>query len=107
MKFRNKLFLFLFTLGLLLGQCLLLRCLLLFFALALRDLFKIFLAPYINKIFWFGGITLLRRDVILSNLTWRLYFPYLEAVVQRCSVKKVLLEISQNSQETPVPESLC
>ena len=24
---------------------------------------------------------------------------YLEAVVQRCSVKKVLLEISQNSQE--------
>ena len=106
MKFRNKLFLFLFTLGLLLGQCLLLRCLLLFFALALRDLFKIFLAPYINKIFWFGGITLLRRDVILSNLTWSLYFPYLKAVVQRCSVKKVLLEISQNSQETPVPESL-
>ena len=30
----------------------------------------------------------------------------LEAVVRRCSVKKVFLEISQNSQETPVPESL-
>ena len=28
-----------------------------------------------------------------------------EAVVQRCSVKKVFLEISQNSQKTPVPES--
>ena len=28
-----------------------------------------------------------------------------EAVVQRCSVKKVFLEISQNSQETPVPEA--
>ena len=27
-------------------------------------------------------------------------------VVQRCSVKRVFLEISQNSQETPVPESL-
>ena len=27
-----------------------------------------------------------------------------EAVVQRCSVKKVFLEISQNSQKTPVPE---
>ena len=29
-----------------------------------------------------------------------------EAVVQRCSVKKVFLEISQNSLEKPVPESL-
>ena len=31
---------------------------------------------------------------------------YPEAVAQRCSVKKVFLEISQNSQETPVPEYL-
>ena len=30
----------------------------------------------------------------------------IDAVVQRCSVKKVFIEISQNSQETPVPESL-
>ena len=30
----------------------------------------------------------------------------LEAVAQRCSVKSVYLEISQNSQEAPVPESL-
>ena len=29
-----------------------------------------------------------------------------EAVARRCSVEKVILEISQNSQETPVPESL-
>ena len=29
-----------------------------------------------------------------------------EAVARRCSVKKALLEISQNSQETPVPKSL-
>ena len=29
-----------------------------------------------------------------------------EAVARRCSVKKVFLEILQNSQETPVPESL-
>ena len=29
-----------------------------------------------------------------------------EAVVQRCSVKKVLLDISQNSQKTPVRESI-
>ena len=29
-----------------------------------------------------------------------------EAVVRRCSVKKVFLKISQNSQETPVPKSL-
>ena len=29
-----------------------------------------------------------------------------EAVVQRCSVKRVFLEISQNSQKTPGPESL-
>ena len=28
-----------------------------------------------------------------------------EAVVQGCSVKKLFLEISQNSQETPVPEA--
>ena len=33
-------------------------------------------------------------------------FRISEAVAQRCSVKKVLLEISQNSQETPVSESL-
>ena len=32
--------------------------------------------------------------------------PVTKAVVERCSVKKVFLEISQNSQETPVPESL-
>ena len=30
----------------------------------------------------------------------------LEAVAQTCSLKKVFLEISQNSQEAPVPESL-
>ena len=29
-----------------------------------------------------------------------------KAVAQRCSVKKVFLEISQNSQKTPVPEAL-
>ena len=29
-----------------------------------------------------------------------------EAVVQRCSVKKVFLKNSQNSKEKPVPESL-
>ena len=29
-----------------------------------------------------------------------------EAVVQGCSVKKVFLKFSQNSQETSVPESL-
>ena len=32
-------------------------------------------------------------------------FKFTEAVVQRCSVKKVFLEIPQNSKETPVPES--
>ena len=31
---------------------------------------------------------------------------FTQAVVQRCSVKKVFLEISQNSQERPVSESL-
>ena len=29
-----------------------------------------------------------------------------EAVAQRCSAKKVFLEISQNSKKTPVPEFL-
>ena len=29
-----------------------------------------------------------------------------EAVARRCSVKKVFLEVLQNSQETLVPESL-
>ena len=31
---------------------------------------------------------------------------YSEALAQTCFVKKVFLEISQNSLETPVPESL-
>ena len=35
----------------------------------------------------------------------RLLLDYKEAVVRRCSVKKVFLKISQNSQELPVPES--
>ena len=30
---------------------------------------------------------------------------HIEAVAQRCSVKKVFLEISQNSQEDTAPES--
>ena len=30
----------------------------------------------------------------------------IEAVVRRCSVKKVLLKISQKLRKTPVPESL-
>ena len=29
-----------------------------------------------------------------------------EAVIQRCSVKKLFIEVSPNSQETPVPETL-
>ena len=33
------------------------------------------------------------------EITW-VYWRALEAVAQRCSVKKVFLEISQNSQET-------
>ena len=32
--------------------------------------------------------------------------PSLEAVVQRCSIKKVFLEILQIHRKTPVPESL-
>ena len=32
--------------------------------------------------------------------------PEVEAVVQRCSVKKMLLELTQKSQEKPVLESL-
>ena len=30
----------------------------------------------------------------------------IEAVIQRCSVKKVFLKILQNLQENPVPESI-
>ena len=59
--------------------------------------------------------------VVMFELTWYMFWwfdaevnlkfytaKYLvsEAVVRSCSVKKVFLEISQNSQETPVPESL-
>ena len=33
-------------------------------------------------------------------------FTFQEAVAQTCSVKKAFLEISQNSQETPVPKPL-
>ena len=32
--------------------------------------------------------------------------PNKEAAIQRCSVKRVFLEVGQISQETPVPESL-
>ena len=31
---------------------------------------------------------------------------HLEAVVWRCFLKKLFLEVSKNSQKTPVPESL-
>ena len=46
-----------------------------------------------------GGIEELVTDNIAIAKMWS------EAVVQRCSVKKVFLEISQNSQKTSVPES--
>ena len=36
----------------------------------------------------------------------RVWLKNAEAVVRRCSVKTVFWKISQNSQETPVPESL-
>ena len=45
------------------------------------------------------GIEELVTDNIAVAKMWS------EAVAQRCSVKKVFLEISQNSQKTSVPES--
>ena len=41
----------------------------------------------------------LQLVVPTSYCTFRLYVDFSEAVVRRCSVKKVFLEISQNSQE--------
>ena len=35
--------------------------------------------------------------------TLSMRFSYAEAIVRRCSLKKVFLNISQNSQKTPVP----
>ena len=52
------------------------------------------------------------RTLILKNICeWLLLKISIsvinsESVVQRCSVKKVLIEISQNYNKTPVPESL-
>ena len=37
------------------------------------------------------------RQLKVSQIGW--YLIWMEAVVQRCSVEKVFLEISQNSQE--------
>ena len=36
---------------------------------------------------------------LISQVVFELEYLFKEAVVQRCSVKKVFLEISQNSQE--------
>ena len=56
-----------------------------------------------------------KKEIIESsqNATTELFQQFLnnqmkakEAVVWRCSVEMMLLETSQNSQETPVPESL-
>ena len=59
------------------------------------------------------NITLKLKAHVFSCFTLKLLLPNFliqfsrksKAVAQRCSVKKVFLEISQNSQETPVPES--
>ena len=63
-----------------------------------------------------GKITTLKFGVLVSTVDTYFYFYYgwhfqmimknPKAVAQTCSVKKVFLEISQNSQETPVPGSL-
>ena len=41
----------------------------------------------------------------LTNLRILFLRQTIEAVVQRCSIKKMFIEISQNSQKTSVPES--
>ena len=46
----------------------------------------------------FGVKNALQRDIVTQDIFFE-YCEILEAVVQRCSVKKVFLEISQNSQE--------
>ena len=48
-----------------------------------------------------GFVNLKVQNRLISRVSRR---P--EAVAQRCSVKNVFLEVSQNSQEPPVPESL-
>ena len=48
------------------------------------------------------------KDGIQSDLLLQTKVKYQmnSSSLQRCSVEKVFLEISQNSQDTPVPESL-
>ena len=49
------------------------------------------------QMFWISGSQPESNTVVFRNILLSLYAP--EAVAQRCSVKKVFLEISQNSQE--------
>ena len=48
------------------------------------------------------------ESILMSSFMRHLGMPvkFLEVVIRRCSVKKVSLEILQNSQKNAVPESL-
>ena len=51
-------------------------------------------------------IKILQLGFVFRGVSMTLSNINIEAVARRCSVKKVLLVISQNSRKTPVPESL-
>ena len=55
--------------------------------------------------FLFPVFKLSRKNTQPENMC-DIIFENIEAVVQRCSVKKVFLEISQNSQEKHLCQSL-
>ena len=80
-------------------------------------LYLVLFFPKLLQIFFGFAISFISQNLTINLqiffsflLTWNTKIILLqnsEAVAQRCSVKKVFLEISQNSQEnTPVPETL-
>ena len=90
------------------------------------DIFRLFLLLIIYgclslkknfKIFYLLSILTAIKDFDVPNMHLSIIFTLfptnifqaifaLEAAARTCSVKKVLLEISQNLQETPLPESI-
>ena len=64
------------------------------------------LAYFSLKLFKLSTGLLLVVEISSWYCMIQMNYPKSEAVAQRCSVKKVFLEISQNFQKTPVSESL-
>ena len=75
---------------------------------ALRNSKSVKLLRYMNQFFFLDcDFSLLESCLLYINAKYKASYCFkIKAVIQRCSVKKLLLKILQIHKNTPVPKSL-